>query len=47
MLMDMSEVKELRKTTNEKEVNFLLSEGWKLVNIACVGSQSYYLLIRT
>ncbi len=46
MLMDMSEVKELRKTTNEKEVNFLLSEGWKVINIAFAGTQNYYTLAR-
>lgn len=42
----ITNIKEVRRTTSEKEANFLLEQGWKMVSITPIGTHFQYLLVR-
>lgn len=43
--MDYAEIKQVRRTTSDKEANELLGQGWKLINILSNGCEYYFLLV--
>lgn len=44
--MQVADVKEVKKTSSETEVNFLIEQGWRLLSITQVGASFQYLLVR-
>jgi len=43
---DIAEISQVRRTSDEAEVNRLLSEGWKLQYMAPNGMKIIYLLVK-
>jgi len=44
--LDFTDIKQVRKTNNDTEVNLLLAQGWELLHIVNSGCQFFFLLIR-
>ncbi len=44
--MNFTDIKQVRRTSSENEVNALLEQGWILLHISNNGYQFHYLLVR-
>ncbi|MED4581835.1 hypothetical protein P9578_03475 [Brevibacillus choshinensis] len=43
--MDYTDIREVRRTTSDKEANSLLDQGWEMHQIVNSGCQFYFLLV--